>query len=115
MIDANKTFSRLTKPFLGFLSFSNEEWFPGWQQNENYNRQPNEDGLSKQDCVEIRRYFHRPSISSATSASSLTKSFMWNDRDCATGNSFLCERPLIDGRFFQSCQILLISEIDQFF
>jgi hypothetical protein len=72
------------------------EWFPGWQQNENYNRQPNDDGLSKQDCVEIRRHFNRPSLSS--SATSLTESFMWNDRDCATENSFLCERALIDGR-----------------
>lgn len=72
------------------------EWFPGWQQNENYNRQPNDDGLSKQDCVEIRRHFNRPLSTSASS--SLTDSFMWNDRDCATENSFLCERPLIDGR-----------------
>lgn len=85
--------------FFSHVSFTTIEWFPGWQQNENYNRQPNDDGLSKQDCVEIRRHFHRPALNNAASTSSLTGTFMWNDRDCATKNSFLCERPLIDGRF----------------
>lgn len=75
------------------------EWFPGWQEHGNYNRQPNDDGLSEQDCVEIRRYYHRPSANGISiSASSLTDSFMWNDRDCTTRNFFLCERPLIDGK-----------------
>lgn len=71
------------------------EWFPGWQHPKNYNRQPNDDGLSKQDCVEIRRHFLRPD----SSTEFLTDSFMWNDRGCSTRNFFLCERPLIDGKF----------------
>jgi len=76
------------------------EWFPGWQQHENYNRQPNDDGLGNEDCVELRRHFQRPAAVTsglASVASSLTDSFMWNDRDCSTENFFLCERPLIDG------------------
>lgn len=74
------------------------EWFTGWEEHGNYNRQPNDDGLSEQDCVEIRRYYHRPSTNGiSVSISSLTESFMWNDRDCATRNFFLCERLLIDG------------------
>ncbi|KAL7030062.1 hypothetical protein ACKWTF_006501 [Chironomus riparius] len=77
--------------------FSFTKWFPGWQEHGNYNRQPNDDGLSEQDCVEIRKFYHRPSTSGISSTTtSLTESFMWNDRDCATRNFFLCERPLID-------------------
>ncbi|KAG5683953.1 hypothetical protein PVAND_013208 [Polypedilum vanderplanki] len=77
--------------------FSFTKWFPGWREHENYNRQPNDDGLSEQDCVEIRRYYHRPSTNGiSVSISPLTDSFMWNDRDCATKNFFLCERPVID-------------------
>lgn len=81
------------------MHFLKLEWFPGWQEHGNYNRQPNDDGLSEQDCVEIRRFYHRPSTSGISSTTtSLTESFMWNDRDCATRNFFLCERPLIDGK-----------------
>ncbi|KAJ9593078.1 hypothetical protein L9F63_027678, partial [Diploptera punctata] len=36
-------------------------WFPGWAQHNHYNRQPNDDGLSEQDCVELRRVYHLPS------------------------------------------------------
>lgn len=75
------------------------EWFPGWIQHENYNRQPNDDSTDEQDCVEIRRHFHKPASGLSTS-SSLTESFMWNDRDCDTKNFFLCERPLIDGKVY---------------
>lgn len=71
------------------------EWFPGWEHHENYNRQPNDDGLSKQDCVEIRRHFFLPEAK----APLLTDSFMWNDIGCSTKNFFICERPLIDGIF----------------
>lgn len=70
------------------------EWFPGWQSFDNYNRQPNDDGLSNQDCVEIRRHFNKP----ASSGSFMTDSFMWNDLDCSTENFFICERPLINGK-----------------
>lgn len=68
------------------------EWFPGWQQHGFYNRQPNDDGLSNQDCVEMRRMFTLPS-----SAAGLASSFMWNDRDCATPNYFICERLQTNG------------------
>ncbi|CRK91200.1 CLUMA_CG004883, isoform A [Clunio marinus] len=78
------------------LPFIFSKWFPGWKQNENYNRQPNDDGLSEQDCVEIRRYFHRPASSGLALASFLTDSFMWNDRDCETKNPFICEYSLIE-------------------
>lgn len=80
------------------FSYFPTEWFPGWQQHENYNRQPNDDGFSEQDCVEIRRQFHRPSTGGLSTTSFLTDSFMWNDRDCSTKNFFLCERALDDGK-----------------
>lgn len=74
------------------------EWFPGWKQYENYNRQPNDDGLSEQDCVEVRRYFHRPSTTrDLTTNSFLVDSFMWNDRDCSAKNFFICERAILNG------------------
>ncbi|ENN79783.1 hypothetical protein YQE_03839, partial [Dendroctonus ponderosae] len=65
--------------------FSN--WFPGWPQHQHYNKQPNDDGLSEQDCVEVRRTYTLPSTSV-----SLAPGFMWNDRDCATLNYFICEK-----------------------
>nr|XP_029711963.1 uncharacterized protein LOC109407380 isoform X3 [Aedes albopictus] len=77
------------------LPFTYSNWFPGWIQQENYNRQPNDDGLSGQDCVEIRRQFQTPpGISS--SVSPLAQSYMWNDRDCDTRNFFLCERLAVE-------------------
>ncbi|XP_058822414.1 uncharacterized protein LOC131683943 isoform X3 [Topomyia yanbarensis] len=77
------------------LPFMYSNWFPGWIQMGNYNRQPNDDGLSEQDCVEIRRQFQTPPSTSAA-ISSLTVSYMWNDRDCATQNHFLCERVVVE-------------------
>lgn len=104
LIQLSKFFIFIMKYVDSFLSllFSFKEWFPGWKQYENYNRQPNDDGLSEQDCVEVRRYFHRPSTNSAaasdfTSNSFLVDSFMWNDRDCLTRNFFLCESPMVNG------------------
>ncbi|XP_055617633.1 uncharacterized protein LOC129762992 isoform X3 [Toxorhynchites rutilus septentrionalis] len=73
------------------LPFTYSNWFPGWIQQGNYNRQPNDDGLSGQDCVEIRRQFQTPPGTSAT-MSPLAPSYMWNDRDCESRNFFLCER-----------------------
>ncbi|KAG5899365.1 hypothetical protein JTB14_036854 [Gonioctena quinquepunctata] len=63
------------------------DWFPGWSQHGHYNKQPNDDGLSDQDCVEVRRIYPLP-VASAR----LTATFMWNDRDCSTPNYFICER-----------------------
>lgn len=68
------------------------DWFPGWSQHGDYNRQPNDDGLSEQDCVEVRRIYSLPS-----SSANLASTFMWNDRDCATPNYFICERLQNDG------------------
>ncbi|XP_044736742.1 uncharacterized protein LOC123298714 [Chrysoperla carnea] len=73
------------------LPFSFTNWFPGWSQHGHYNRQPNDDGLSDQDCVELRQAYHLPS-----SLSRLAASFHWNDRDCSTPNYFICERLLSD-------------------
>uniref|UniRef100_A0A182N197 Cubilin n=1 Tax=Anopheles dirus TaxID=7168 RepID=A0A182N197_9DIPT len=78
------------------FSFTYSNWFPGWMHQENYNRQPNDDGLSGQDCVEIRRHFQIASVSGQTTpaVSPLTMSYMWNDRNCDARNYFLCERMM---------------------
>ena len=70
------------------------DWFPGWTQYGHTNRQPNDDGLSEQDCVELRRSYHLPTVitSPIVPNERLTDSFMWNDRDCSTLNYFLCEK-----------------------
>uniref|UniRef100_A0A182SSJ7 Uncharacterized protein n=1 Tax=Anopheles maculatus TaxID=74869 RepID=A0A182SSJ7_9DIPT len=77
-------------------AFTYSNWFPGWVHQENYNRQPNDDGLSGQDCVEIRRHFQIASSSGQTTptVSPLTLSYMWNDRNCDARNYFLCERMM---------------------
>lgn len=69
------------------LPFAFTNWFPGWSQHGDYNKQPNDDGLSEQDCVEVRRTYALPS-----STSSVANNYMWNDRDCSTPNYFICER-----------------------
>lgn len=89
----------LTHPIRLIFLFYFKEWFPGWQKDEFYNRQPNDDGLSKQDCVEIRRKFYGPVASALVSDYFLTDSFMWNDRDCSMKNFFLCERLINDGKY----------------
>ena len=74
------------------------DWFPGWSEHSNYNKQPNDDGLSGQDCVEIRRFFRAPpGITKAMVP--LSPTYMWNDRDCSAKNYFLCERPMSDGEY----------------
>ncbi|XP_015833125.1 uncharacterized protein LOC103312261 isoform X4 [Tribolium castaneum] len=73
------------------LPFSFTNWFLGWPQHGHYNRQPNDDGLSEQDCVEVRRIYSLPSASA-----SVASAFMWNDRDCSTPNYFICERLIND-------------------
>ncbi|KFB42558.1 AGAP000443-PA-like protein [Anopheles sinensis] len=78
------------------FSFSYTNWFQGWVHQEHYNRQPNDDGLSGQDCVEIRRHFQIASSSGQTTPtmSPLTMSYMWNDRNCDARNYFICERMM---------------------
>lgn len=80
------------------------DWFPGWPEFNHYNKQPNDDSLSGQDCVEIRRYFQAPGAPSSASVASAHPSlsngrdtahtFMWNDRDCNASNYFICERQM---------------------
>uniref|UniRef100_A0A182KC98 C-type lectin domain-containing protein n=1 Tax=Anopheles christyi TaxID=43041 RepID=A0A182KC98_9DIPT len=78
------------------FAFTYSNWFPGWVHQANYNRQPNDDGLSGQDCVEIRRHFQIAASSGQTTptVSPLTLSYMWNDRNCDARNYFLCERMM---------------------
>ncbi|KAI5717180.1 hypothetical protein M8J77_001365 [Diaphorina citri] len=71
------------------------DWFPGWPQYGNYNKQPNDDGLSRQDCVELRRTYHLPpTVSSGVPSPRSTPTYMWNDRDCSTRNYFICETAI---------------------
>ncbi|XP_025416102.1 uncharacterized protein LOC112687566 isoform X2 [Sipha flava] len=72
--------------------FTYSNWYQG-HIHQSYSgpnsKQPNDDGLSKQDCVELRqvyrpqhrliKYFNRNS------------SYTWNDRDCSVKNRFLCQ------------------------
>ncbi|XP_024085463.1 uncharacterized protein LOC106663479 isoform X2 [Cimex lectularius] len=74
------------------LPFTYTNWFPGWHGGE-VNQQPNDDGLSDQDCVELRRLYKLPGFSRA---SDLAETFMWNDRDCKHDNLYICER-LVSG------------------
>lgn len=69
------------------------DWFPGWSTQGYYNRQPNDDGLSNQDCVELRKNFSFP-----TTGPGFTEKFFWNDRNCQTNNMFICEQPKQKGR-----------------
>ncbi|VVC99014.1 unnamed protein product [Leptidea sinapis] len=63
------------------LPFSYAHWFPGWRKHAS---QPNDDGTSGQDCVEVRREMPpRPAH----------PTFMWNDRSCREHNHYVCERP----------------------
>ncbi|KAG7295880.1 hypothetical protein JYU34_020964 [Plutella xylostella] len=78
------------------LSFSYAHWYPGWRKHSS---QPNDDGMSGQDCVEARREFPpRPAPAAPT--------FMWNDRGCREHNYYVCERPSYpndDGMSGQDC------------
>ncbi|XP_072375312.1 uncharacterized protein [Diabrotica undecimpunctata] len=88
------------------------DWFPGWAQHGHYNKQPNDDGLSDQDCVEVRRIYPLPA-----STARLATTFMWNDRDCSKPNYFICERmqndePLEDS-WIPNCNKTVILSRDQ--
>lgn len=80
-----------------FLLASTIEWFSGWPVHQLYNAQPSNDGISNQDCVEIRQSFGQPSHSAA-----LAGGFYWNDRDCSVSNPFVCQKPRNDGRSFST-------------
>lgn len=74
-----KTFKYLQKSEKSLLILC-LDWFQGWPQHNNYNRQPNDDGLSQQNCIEMRRQFQLPVVGGFVTTSSATESFMWNDR-----------------------------------
>nr|XP_024215536.1 uncharacterized protein LOC106687239 isoform X2 [Halyomorpha halys] len=65
------------------MPFAYTNWFPGWRGERN--KQPNDDGFSGQDCLELRRLYTH------SSGATLTASYQWNDRDCATPNYYICE------------------------
>ncbi|XP_075158958.1 uncharacterized protein LOC142232130 [Haematobia irritans] len=77
------------------LLFQYTNWFPGWSQHGHYNKQPNDDGLSSQDCIELRRYFRTPP-GIQSNRSPVTNRYMWNDRDCSANNYLICERAMDD-------------------
>ncbi|XP_054708551.1 uncharacterized protein LOC129218337 [Uloborus diversus] len=62
-------------------------WFPGWENYGWYSVQPSDDGLSQQNCVELRNLFRYPS-----KGEGITERFFWNDRDCDVANPFICQR-----------------------
>lgn len=51
--------------------------------------------------MELRRSFRVPPGMHAKNKIPLSSAFMWNDRDCNAKNSFLCERPMSDGKDLQ--------------
>ncbi|GBP53096.1 hypothetical protein EVAR_43382_1 [Eumeta japonica] len=60
------------------------DWHAGWV-GAGAGAQPNDDGLSAQDCVEVRRAFPpRPPA----------PSFFWNDRGCKEHNYYVCQKPI---------------------
>lgn len=63
------------------------DWFPGWANSGGYSVQPNDDGMSQQNCVELRNAFRYPS-----KGEGVTDTFYWNDRDCLLRNPFVCQR-----------------------
>lgn len=72
------------------------DWFPGWRKHAS---QPNDDGTSGQDCVEVRRAMPpRPAH----------PTFLWNDRSCREHNYFVCERPGPNGKFMKADFLLLL-------
>ncbi|KAF8785461.1 Protocadherin Fat 1 like protein [Argiope bruennichi] len=62
-------------------------WFPGWENYGWYGVQPSDDGLSQQNCVELRNLFRYPS-----KGEGITERYYWNDRDCHVANPFICQK-----------------------
>ncbi|XP_033124672.1 uncharacterized protein LOC117122996 [Anneissia japonica] len=65
-----------------------EDWFEGWLQYEHFGRQPNDDGYSEQDCVELRREFAIP-----LKGYDIASKWYWNDISCSVKNGFVCQVP----------------------
>ena len=96
-----------TAIFIIHSYISSPDWFPGWMYKgtDVVNAQPNDDGFSGQDCVELRQRFSSysgghgknleiNSISVKDSFVPVTSNekFYWNDRHCETKNFYLCEK-----------------------
>ncbi|KAK3086006.1 hypothetical protein FSP39_012057, partial [Pinctada imbricata] len=81
--------------------FQYKNWFLGWPEYEYRNRQPSDDGLSNEDCVEMRKTFHVPSKGNKD-----TDRYYWNDRNCDTKNPFICQYMKEDLTF------ILVENID---
>ncbi|XP_060081091.1 uncharacterized protein LOC132560445 [Ylistrum balloti] len=62
-------------------------WFEGWPDYGFDINQPSDDGLSDEDCVEIRNSFPLP-----VKGTRATSSYYWNDRNCLVKNSYICQR-----------------------
>lgn len=90
----NEMYTKVIQLNIGTICFL--VYFLDWYQGHIHqpysgpnSKQPNDDGLSRQDCVELRqvyrpqnrllKYFNRNS------------SYTWNDRDCSVKNRFLCQ------------------------
>ncbi|CAG7720057.1 unnamed protein product [Allacma fusca] len=88
------------------LPFLYTNWFPGLvhKGNEIVNAQPNDDGFSGQDCVELRQRFssyttHEKNVDLSNfnakwshNLEPMNDKFHWNDRNCEVKNFFLCEK-----------------------
>ncbi|XP_033754450.1 uncharacterized protein LOC117337534 [Pecten maximus] len=70
---------------LARLNFTN--WFEGWPEYGFNIKQPSDDGLSDEDCVEMRNSFPLP-----TKGVKDTHSYYWNDRNCLVKNPYICQR-----------------------
>ncbi|XP_071089298.1 uncharacterized protein [Haliotis cracherodii] len=66
------------------VKFSN--WFQGWPHFGYANRQPSDDGLSNEDCVELRTTFNYPHKGRGSD-----RKFWWNDRICNVKNPYVCQ------------------------
>ena len=78
--------------FANKFDLINLDWFPGWPQFGYYGRQPSDDGLSREDCVEIRKTFMFPSKGEEM----MTKPY-WNDRECEEKNAYICQKRMAGG------------------
>ncbi|XP_069113484.1 uncharacterized protein [Argopecten irradians] len=68
------------------MKFTN--WFEGWAHYNFSIRQPSDDGLSDEDCVEMRNAFPLP-----VKGIKHTDSYYWNDRNCLVENPYICQTP----------------------
>ena len=84
----------MAKPHYLFV-ISHLDWFPGSEINNHFSRQPSDDGLANEDCVEIRQSFYDGHKSTTE-----TNHFFWNDRQCNVTNPYICQFSKTDGTYF---------------